>query len=136
MQNEGRSCRVWIERYGGGGSLSHVSAIACVNGIRIFKWKDFLTFSFFFSSSYTHIRLERSSLLVYEYTYLFLLANKRSVVEQFLRVRSLVCSEPDVGCQGVLVVVSFVRPQGCVGPVLFPYDLSPSSDLSESDDPW
>ena len=29
-QNEGRSCRVWIERYGGGGKLlSHVSAIAC-----------------------------------------------------------------------------------------------------------
>ena len=112
------------------GVQDHVTAIAC----RVFKWQDFLYVLILFYHHYHQTRTVFS--LVYEYTYLSLLANKRSVVEQFLRVRSLVCSEPDVGCQGVLVVVSFVRPQGCVGPVLFPYDLSPSSDLSESDDPW
>ena len=67
---------------------AHVTVIACRNAIRVFKWEDFLyVLSLLFIIII--IRQDQSSLLVYEYTYLSLLANKRSVVERFLQ-----CSLP------------------------------------------
>ena len=48
---------------------------------RVFRRQDFLVFILF---SYYH-QTTQSPLLVYEYTYLFLLANKQDVVDQFLQ---------------------------------------------------
>ena len=72
--------QVWIGRYSGGeGLLSHMSAIACMNGIMVLKSGDFLTFFFFFLSL-----LDSGLFLQYTNILISLLANKQLVVDQFL----------------------------------------------------
>ena len=39
---QGLEGKVWIEQCGGGMAQAHVTAIACRNAIRVFKWEDFL----------------------------------------------------------------------------------------------
>ena len=39
---QGCEGRLWMKQYGGGMVQGHVTALACRNAIRVFKWEDFL----------------------------------------------------------------------------------------------